>query len=264
VLATTTNATRRVDPLYLFQTAQTPAIRAVKERAHELLAVTAGDRVVDVGCGPGIDTIALARRVGPTGFVVGVDADPGMVREADRLATREGVSPFTRHVVADATALPLPNGEADACVSERLLQHLPWASAVLATGEIVRIVRAGGRVVVTDTDWATLSIAAEDPWLERRVVQELAATFANPFSGRHLPSLLAATGLTETSVETFDLQLSYESLEFLLRPAFAAGLAGRRIAPIEARRFSQGLRELQDYSQFFAHVSMVQVAGSIP
>jgi ubiquinone/menaquinone biosynthesis C-methylase UbiE len=252
---------RHIDESYLWLTAQTPAVRAIKDRAYERLALKEGSRVVDVGCGPGIDTIELARRVGGTGFVVGVDADAAMVEAADRAAAREGVGTFTRHVVANSTALPLATGEADACVSERLLQHLPWTHAGRTAGEMMRVVRAGGAVVVTDTDWATLSIAAEDPWLERRVVREHALTFPNPFSGRYLASLFIASGLTDMSTETFDVQLSFLSLEFLLRPALASAVAGGRIGSEEARRWWYGMRALDDYGQFFAHVSMVQVAG---
>ncbi len=252
---------RSIDQTYLRQTAQTPAIRAIKERAYELLELTEGGRVVDVGCGPGIDTVALARRVGPTGEVVGVDADPAMVEQAESVAAREGVATFTRHVVADATALPLGTGEADACFCERLLQHLSWAHASLAAREILRIVRPGGMIVITDTDWATLSIAAADPWLERRVVHEHALAFANPFSGRYLPSLLRASGLTETSVATFDLELTFESVQFLLRPTVEAGVLAGRILPQDGRRWWHALSALNDYGQFFAHLAMVQVAG---
>jgi ubiquinone/menaquinone biosynthesis C-methylase UbiE len=252
---------RKIDTTYLKLTAQTPAIRAIKARAYELLELRAGNQVVDIGCGPAIDTIPMARLVGPTGMVLGVDNDPEMVKEANGRATREGVGAFTRHVVCDATNVTLPSGTVDACFCERVLQHVPWIEAQKVTSEIIRIVRQGGHVAVIDTDWGTLSIAAEDPWLERRIVQEHVLGFANPFSGRHLPALFRTSGLVEMSVETFNLQLAFEPLEFLLGSTLQRGIATGRIGAGEAQRWSQGLRWAREYGLFFAHVSMVLVAG---
>jgi ubiquinone/menaquinone biosynthesis C-methylase UbiE len=252
---------RKIDTTYLKLTAQTPAIRAIKARAYELLGLRAGNHAVDIGCGPAIDTIPMAQLVGPTGLVLGIDNDPQMVKEANRSAIREGVGAFTRHVVCDATDTTLPSGAVDACFCERVLQHVSWIEARKVASEIMRIVRQGGHVAVIDTDWATLSIAAEDPWLERRIVQEHVLGFLNPFSGRHLPALFRTNGLVDMSIETFDLQLAFESLEFLLGPTLQRGMAAGRIGAYEAQRWSQGLRGAREYGIFFAHVSMVLVAG---
>lgn len=255
---------KKIDPNYLRRTAESPGIRAVKLRAYELLGLRESGRVVDVGCGPAIDTPALARIVGPAGLVIGVDADPDMVEHANRLAAEEGIGTFTRHVVADATALPFDAASADACFSERLLQHLHWPAAQCAVREIVRIVRPGGRVAVCDTDWGSLSIAASDPTVERRVVQQHIYGFSNPFSGRYLPAMFTQAGLLDLSVETFALQLSFESVEFLLSPTLGLSVASGRMHRTEADGWWRDLRYQRDHLQFFAHVSMVLVAGRAP
>jgi SAM-dependent methyltransferase len=252
-----------VDPTYLRTVAQAPAIRAIKDRAYDLLRLGPGVRVLDVGCGPAIDTVPMARRVGPTGLVLGIDRDPATIEEANRTATREGVGAFTRHSAGEATALGLAADAVDAVYCERVLQHISWIDARQVVREIVRVVRPGGRVVVVDTDWATLSIAADDPWLERRVVSEHWLGFANPFSGRHLPPLARASGLVDVAVETFDLPLTLESVEFLLAPALQRGAASGRIGVREAERWYLALRGAHEYGLFFAHVSMVLAAGTI-
>src|SRR5690348_15062672 len=60
--------------------------RSAKERTYTLLALQAGNRVLDVGCGTGDDVRALARIVGPTGRVVGVDSSQTMIEAARRRA----------------------------------------------------------------------------------------------------------------------------------------------------------------------------------
>jgi ubiquinone/menaquinone biosynthesis C-methylase UbiE len=72
--------------------------------------------------------------VGPTGLVIGADHDPEMVGEADRRAATAGVADRVEHRVGDALALPLPD---------------PGR----ALAEMVRVTRAGGRIVGFDTDW---------------------------------------------------------------------------------------------------------------
>jgi hypothetical protein len=158
----------------------------------------------------------------------------------------------------------LASGAVDACFCERVLQHIAWPNVPKVATEIMRVVRPGGKVVVIDTDWATLSIGAEDPWLERRLVAEHTLGFANPFSGRYLISLFRGTGLVDMSVETFDLELTLESVEFLLAPALQRGVAAGRIGRREVYRWTHGLRGLAEYGRFFAHLSMVLVHGQKP
>jgi len=60
-----------------------------KKLTYERMHVQPGQRILDVGCGPGTDTIPLAPYVGPSGQVFGVDNDPDMVAEADERATKQ-------------------------------------------------------------------------------------------------------------------------------------------------------------------------------
>ena len=239
-----------------------PGVHAIKARAIASLRLEAGSSVVDLGCGPAIDTLEMGRSVGPTGVVVGVDRDPGMVDEANHVGVQVGLGIVVRHIVGDATSLPFGSGEFNTGFSERLLQHLSPAEAAKAVDEMARVVRPGGRVTIVDTDWATLSVASLDPWLERRVVGEYVRRFPNPFSGRSLPGLCRSVGLREMSVECFDLRLSSDTAEFLLAPAVRAGLAAGRLSWSDAQRWTAEVQLGRDYGTFFAHASLVMVTGS--
>ena len=126
-----------------------------------------GQKVLDVGCGPGTDTVALGQIVGSSGTVSGLDHDAAMVAEADRRARDSGVSAWVKHRLGEASALPWEANEFDASRSERLLEHLLRPEDALV--EMVRVTKPGGRVVVLDTDWGSLSTDAEEPDIERRL-----------------------------------------------------------------------------------------------
>lgn len=73
-----------VDPAYLKSAAQ--VLRALKKDSYDWMQAERSHRVLDLGCGPGTDTLALAERVGSDGMVVGIDRDPAMLKEAERRA----------------------------------------------------------------------------------------------------------------------------------------------------------------------------------
>ncbi|MGW2426806.1 methyltransferase domain-containing protein [Streptomyces sp. NPDC001709] len=114
------------------------------------LDVRAGHRVLDLGCGPGTDLEALAQAVTPAGAVVGVDNDRNMV-DAARARTAGDAVVDVRH--ADIHDLPMPDHTADRARTDRVLQHV--ADPLAALGEIRRVLRPGGRLVMGEPDWDT-------------------------------------------------------------------------------------------------------------
>ena len=139
----------------------------LKQRTYACMKIGQGATVLDVGCGSGLDTVAMAHIVGPTGQVFGVDHDPGMLAEADQRARNENAGAWVQHRQADATSLPFEGGTFDACRSERLFQHLPDAAAAL--NEMSRVTKPGGMVVALDTDWGSLSTDTTEVDVERRL-----------------------------------------------------------------------------------------------
>ena len=95
--------------------------RSAKERTYALLALQAGNQVLDVGCGTGDDVRALARIVGATGLVVGIDSSQTMI-DAARLRS-VGQSGVEFHI-GDAQRLDFADDTFDACRTDRVLQHL--------------------------------------------------------------------------------------------------------------------------------------------
>jgi SAM-dependent methyltransferase len=110
----------------------------------ELVPEDPSARWLEVACGPGLVSRALAPRVGA---VEGVDLTPAMVAKAATEAEREGVTNAT-FTVGDATALPYEEASFDGAVTRFSLHHIPAPGRVLA--EMARVVKPGGWVLVAD------------------------------------------------------------------------------------------------------------------
>ena len=127
--------------------------------------VHAGEVVLDMGSGAGMDSILAARRVGPSGHVIGVDITPEMVQKAKRNAAvvaqtnaefREG----------DLEALPIENSSVDLVISNGVFNLSPDKPKVLA--EVFRVLRRGGRLQMADillhADVTPNEVATKGEW----------------------------------------------------------------------------------------------------
>jgi arsenite methyltransferase len=106
-----------------------------------------GERVVDVGCGAGIDSLIAAEMVGPEGAVVGVDMTPAMLAKARLGAERAGYSHVQFHHGL-AESLPVDEGWADLVISNGVLNLFPDKYAGLQ--EMARVLKPGGRLQIGD------------------------------------------------------------------------------------------------------------------
>jgi ubiquinone/menaquinone biosynthesis C-methylase UbiE len=250
-----------VDTGYLEMAAR--VVASYKERTYALMLVETGHRVLDVGCGPGTDTIPLAQLVGVSGRVVGVDFDEAMVAEADERAQEAGVRAWTTHRSADATSLPFEDGYFDSVRSERLFQHLTAPARALS--EMTRVTRRDGWVVVLDTDWMTLSFDTGEIDIEQRLKDyKIAETLYNATAGRQLRRLFIQQGLEDLSVEVLpisgtDYGLGRQGalLDEVEQGALAAGL----VTSDELERWRSSLEQADAQGVYFGTVNQVLVAG---
>ena len=131
--------------------AEWPVYRAGRVAAIDLLALRPGHRVLDIGCGTGLNFPLVQDRIGPTGSITGVDASAQMLAQAQRRSRTAGWD-NVRLIEADATTLDAQamdvGGDFDAVISTYALSLMSdWPRVVSV---MIAAARPGGRVAVVD------------------------------------------------------------------------------------------------------------------
>jgi arsenite methyltransferase len=109
--------------------------------------IQSGERVVDVGCGAGIDSLIAAKKVGFEGYVIGIDMTPSMLEKA-RQASKEMGLANVEFREGYAEAHPVDDGWADVVISNGVLNLMPDKAAALE--EMSRVLKSGGRLQIGD------------------------------------------------------------------------------------------------------------------
>lgn len=219
---------------YLELAGELPEARAYKERSFSLVAPDPGLAILEVGCGTGADLLALARQLGSHGCVVGIDRSFAMARAS--VCAAAGAADAARIALgqADIHALPFGSASFAGCRADRVLQHVEHPRRAVA--ELARVVRPGGRLVVSEPDWDSLVIdlgsdvgsPGQTRSLARRLRDALADGVRHGAIGSRLPRLFAEAGLVSVRVEAHALTLSTPRLaEEIL------GLSTRAVAAFE-------------------------------
>jgi ubiquinone/menaquinone biosynthesis C-methylase UbiE len=124
----------------------------VSERLLDDLALRPGDRVVELGCGPGYFSRRIIRRLGEGGVLVGVDSSQGLLAQARDALAGLGPARF-EPVLADISQLGAWLDGADMVVGRTVLHHLPKVEFVL--GRLRTVLRPGTRVGFLEPDFRT-------------------------------------------------------------------------------------------------------------
>ncbi len=183
----------------LARTYATPDVVEQRRRTRELLDVRPGERVLDVGTGPGQLLEALAEAAGRSGTAVGTDPSPAMAAMArercgDRAVVHQGG--------VDGPG-SLPDGPFDALTCTQVMEYVPDVPAALR--EFARVLRPGGRVLVLDTDWDSAVWHVSDRDRHRRVMDAWDDHLAHPRLPCTLGPLLREAGFDDVRVDVIPL-----------------------------------------------------------
>jgi ubiquinone/menaquinone biosynthesis C-methylase UbiE len=243
---------------FLDEASADESFQAYKRHSFTLLDLRPGQRVLDLGCGTGEDARTLAQLVAPGGSVVGVDGSRSMIAAAEQRA--EGCGLPVEFQVGDAHQLPFADDSFDASRADRIFMHLDAPAQALR--EMTRVTRPGGRILVYEVDFETITVDMTDRQTTRKVVNFWCDGFRNGWLGRHVPELFREAGLHEVGITPATLWLRYPVAAQMIGPgtvgrAVAAGVFSRE----EGETWLNRLQQVYEAGQLFCTLTGFMVVG---
>ena len=199
-----------------------------------LAGVRAGDVVVDLGSGAGIDAILAARAVGPAGRVIGIDMTDAMLDKARANVAAVGLAnvEFRKGFIE---SLPLGDGSTDVLISNCVINLSPDKPAVFA--EAFRVLRPGGRLAVSD-----LVLARDLPPQVRNQVEAYLGCVAGAMRREDYLAAIRAAGFASVEVVA---EHTYADVISMQSPAIAEMAAAAGLTPEQVADAADAVRSLK-------------------
>lgn len=172
-----------------------------------LAELNAGEIVLDLGSGGGIDVLLSARRVGPTGKAYGLDMTDDMLTLARQNATEAGVQ-NVEFLKGQIEQIPLPDASVDVIISNCVINLSGDKRQTLA--EAFRVLKPGGRFAVSD-----VVVRGEVPAAVRRNMELWVGCVAGALEETEFKTLLTDVGFVEPDVEPTRIYKSEDARAFL-------------------------------------------------
>ncbi|HQR45745.1 MAG TPA: arsenite methyltransferase [Thermoanaerobaculia bacterium] len=182
-----------------------------------LATLNAGETVLDLGSGGGIDVLLSAKRVGPSGKVYGLDMTDEMLELARRNAAEAGAT-NVEFLKGELEAIPLPDGAVDVIISNCVINLS--ADKDRSLREAFRVLRPGGRFAVSD-----VVVRGEVPPAIRRSVELWIGCVAGALEEREFEAKLRAAGFTDVEIVPTRIYGMEDARDFLEQAGLDVGLA---------------------------------------
>jgi ubiquinone/menaquinone biosynthesis C-methylase UbiE len=230
----------------------------IKQRSLELLDIQTKDTVLEIGCGLGLDTEAIAEK-NYLGKAVGIDCCFRMIQEAKNKSTHNNAE----YLIGNAEKLPFPNGYFDKCRMERLLISQKSINTILS--EAIRVIKPNGKICITDLDFGSIVLFPYMNNVTEAVVKYWQSLVENPFIGRQLLDLLNQYNLSNIYIEpeVFSLR-HYDTLKNIVQ--FETMLQDMRnnklINEEELNNFIAAINQADDKGSFFWSINLFTVVAT--
>ncbi|QWG25751.1 class I SAM-dependent methyltransferase [Bradyrhizobium sediminis] len=250
------------------QAAQDIVLAPVSEILIDRAKVRAGERIVDIGCGCGATTIALAQRTGPTGHVLGIDISAPMLARARQIAPPDLPVDF---VLADATVYPFDPASFDLLVSRFGVMF--FAEPALSFANMRKALRPSGRLA-----FACWREPRHNPWM----MAPLQAVYKHvpklpqqgpedpgPFafaSEQRVTRILSEAGFSDIAMEPCNLSLDIaigRGLDAAVESALEIGPSNRALEGQSAKVRTAAKKSIREALAPFVQGQTVPLGGSI-
>jgi arsenite methyltransferase len=238
---------RQVEAVYA-----TPDVVDQRRVTRAALALKPGERVLDLGCGPGYLAAEMAAEVGSGGSVHAVDVSESMLELAKRRERSDQAAPI-EFGTADATSLPFEDGSFDVVTCTQAYEYV--AEIETALREAHRVLAAGGRLLVVDTDWDSIVWRTSDEERTTRILRAWDEHLAHRDLPRRLPQLLRDAGFELAHSEVVPLlNIGYHTNTYSapIADMIARFVSGRQgISAEEANSWAGDIKSMGD-NYFFS------------
>jgi len=236
-------SSRRIEAIYL-----TPDVVQQRREVLAALALCPGERVVDLGSGPGLLALEMLEHLESPGSVAGVDLSPDMVQLARRRCAAHANAAFQ---VGDVTRLPFDDASFDVAVCTQVYEYVQDVDGALR--ELHRVLRPGGRAVVVDTDWASCVWNSSDAGRMRQMLETWDLHCPHPRLPRTLRRRFVQAGLQVEATgsivllnERFDPDTYSHGMIGVI-----GAYAGKRIGADVAAAWAEDLASLAARDEYF-------------
>ena len=222
---------------------------ARRARILQALALQPGDRVLDVGSGPGHQAFEMSSVVGGTGHIAGVDAADSAIEIARRRCAALNNVRFQR---GEAANLPFDDATFDAVMSSQVFEYLDDVGRALA--EMFRVLKPGGRVLIHDTDWGALLWHSSDPDRMARIMKVWDGHLADPHLPQTLGRKLTDAGFKNVRAEAVvPVETTYDpsSVSAILMKFVVGYIVSQGISQSEADAWADDLCALSSNGDYF-------------
>ena len=182
-----------------------------KQKSYVLLNPQPNETIADIGCGIGQDAINIAKSGAK---VFGIDNDQHFIALANKQQIGNLKLAF---ICCNANEIPLTDNIIDSIRFDRILQHVADHDKVLK--EAARLLKPGGKLIIVDADYLSVSLFLEDEKLERKIIDAIAYNrIPNSHKIRQLPKTLAQNNFSLVSTEIHNYIINdYEFAKSLIR-----------------------------------------------
>lgn len=236
---------RRTEAIYT-----TPDVIAQRQETLRVLDLRAGERVLDVGSGPGLLAFEMGKAVGASGAVCGVDVSEPMLAMAK---ARCASQPWVTLQTGDATCLPVPNEAFNVAVSTQVYEYVADVGKALA--ELRRALRPEGRALIIDTDWDSIVWHSRNPGRMSRVLEAWGEHLVDPHLPRTLSKKLRQVGFSLVHRQVIPLlntEYRADTYSAGIMGAIKNFVAGRNgVTREEAEAWAEDLRRLGEEGEYF-------------